>query len=94
MRRCHAAGHGHGSVRAEASCVAVTRAAPESARQLRRAPIICAPVTMPQPDGDDEHHRGLCLVATLTTTWQAHPRSQGGKTVTFTVPAHHHSTPG
>ena len=34
---------------------------------------------------EDEHHRGLSLVDALTTTWQVRRRSEGGKSVAFTV---------
>jgi anti-sigma regulatory factor (Ser/Thr protein kinase) len=42
-------------------------------------PVVCV------AGEDDEHHRGMSLVDALTTSWQARPRPEGGKSVTFVV---------
>ncbi len=50
----------------------------DAARDL---PMVC------EAGDDDEHHRGLSLVEALTTSWQVRRRSEGGKSVAFTVEA-------
>jgi anti-sigma regulatory factor (Ser/Thr protein kinase) len=57
----------------------------ESLRVDVHNPGFPAQVRMRQPDTDDAHGRGLCLVDALSDSWSAGPSRFGGTRVTFLV---------